>query len=158
MGIKPIIIADTREKRPLSFEKLSIRAAPHLDVVVKKLNEGDYSIQGLEDKVFIERKSAADLYGTLFQGRERFVRELERVKEKDYKHRYLVIETTPFGFAQYMEYHRDLIKFNSAFSTLMSWAQRYNLKMRWCKTPSGTAEYVARLAIEITKQEIEQKE
>ena len=149
----PKIIIDTREQRPLCFSGLHIRGVPELRTERQKLNEGDYSIFGLKHKVFIERKSPQDLYGTLFQGRERFERELERVKAADYKYRYLVVETTPFGFASYMEYHRNMTQFNSAFSSLMTWAERYGLKVRWCKTPQGTADYVARLALKIWEDE-----
>ena len=149
----PVIIQDTREQRPLSFDGLHIRGVPKLDVVVHKLDVGDYSVQGLEDKVFIERKSAQDLYGTLFQGRERFERELERAR--DHKYKYLVIESTPFGFAQHMEWHHRMMQFNSAFSTLMIYAERYGLKVRWAKTREGSAEYIARLAIKIMGEENE---
>lgn len=151
----PTIIVDTREQRPLDFSNLHIRGVPSLAVERRKLDEGDYSIEGLTDKVFIERKSAQDLYGTLFQGRERFERELERVAAKDYEHRYLVIESTPFGFAQYMEWHRNMKQFNSAFSSLMTWAERYKLKVRWCRNPADCADYVARLALKIVNEQTE---
>ena len=147
----PVIIQDTREQRPLSFDGLHIRGVPKLDVVVHKLDVGDYSVQGLEDKLFIERKSAQDLYGTLFQGRERFQREMERMQS--FKYKYLVIESTPFGFAQHMEWHRHMMQFNSAFSTLMIYAERYGLKVRWAKTREGSADYIARLALKITQDE-----
>lgn len=149
----PCIVIDTREQRPLCFDNLHIRGFKCIATERRKLDEGDYSVAGLEDKVFIERKSVADLYGTLFQGRERFERELERVATKDYKYRYLVIESTPFGFAQYMEYHRDMRQFNSAFSSLITWAERYRLKIRWCRNPNDTADYVARLALKIAEEE-----
>lgn len=149
MSELPIIVFDSREQKPLSFSNLHIRGVKELQTERYKLDVGDYSIKGQETEVFIERKSSADLYGTLFQGRERFERELERAKNYEYK--YLVIEDTPFGFAQYMEFHRNLAQFNSAFSTLMIYAQRYNLKIRWCKNREGSADYIARLAIEIKK-------
>lgn len=148
----PIIIIDSREQKPLDFSDLHIRGIKSLEVIIKKLDEGDYSYQGFEDKVFIERKSCADLYGTIFQGRERFERELDRVIEKDYKYRYLIIESTPFGFAQYMEFHRNMVQFNSAFATLMSYAQRYNLKIRWAKTREGSADYITRLGIKVIEE------
>lgn len=149
--ILPVIIQDTREQRPLSFDGLHVRGVPKLDVVVHKLDAGDYSIQGMEDKVFIERKSVQDLYGTLFQGRERFEREMERARA--YEYRYLVIESTPFGFAQHMEWHHRMMQFNAAFSTLMHYAERYGLKIRWAKTREGSADYIARLAIKIMEDE-----
>lgn len=153
MNELPVIIQDSREQLALKFHDLHIRGVKSLETIVHKLDEGDYSIKGLESKVFIERKSCSDLYGTIFQGRERFERELDRVENKNYKYRYLIIESTPFGFAQYMEYHRNMIHFNSAFSTLMSYAQRYNLKIRWCKTREGSADYIARLSIKIFEEE-----
>lgn len=153
MSELPVIIQDSREQTPLLFDNLHIRGVNKLETIVHKLDEGDYSIFGLENKVFLERKSSSDLYGSIFQGRERFERELDRVVEKDYQYRYLIIESTPFGFAQNMEYHKNLAQFNSAFSTLMSYAQRYNLKIRWCKTREGSADYIARLSIKITEEE-----
>jgi len=44
------------------------------------LSTGDYSVQGLEDDFTIERKSLGDLYGSLTSGRDRFSRELQRMK------------------------------------------------------------------------------
>lgn len=153
MSELPVIIQDSREQKPLVFDNLRIRGIEKLESVVHKLDEGDYSIQGLENKVFIERKSCGDLYGSIFRGRDRFERELDRVVEKDYKYRYLIIESTPFGFAQYMEYHRNPAQFNAAFSTLMTYAERYKLKIRWGKTREGSADYIARLAIKIIEEE-----
>lgn len=150
MSKLPTIIFDTREQKPLDFSNLPIRGVKQLEVERATLKTGDYTIKGFEDSVCIERKSVGDLYGTLFQGRDRFEKEMERMLS--FKHKYLVIESTPFGFAQYMEYHRDMRQFNSAFSSLMTWAERYGLKVRWCKTPAGTAEYVARLALKIIEE------
>lgn len=147
----PTILIDNREQRPLSFDNLPIRGIKALPTEWATLKTGDYTIKDMEHLVTIERKSAQDLYGTIFQGRDRFQREMERMQ--DFKYRYLVVESTPFGFASYMEYHRNMKQFNSAFSSLMTWAERYGLKIRWCKTPAGTAEYVARLALKIWEDE-----
>lgn len=147
----PTIIYDTREARPLSFDNLHIRGINSLPTERRTLKTGDYTFAGFEDLVCIERKSAQDLYGTLFQGRDRFQREMERMQA--FKYKYLVIESTPFGFAQYMEWHRNMKQFNSAFSTLMIYAERYGLKVRWAKTRDGSADYIARLALKIVEEE-----
>lgn len=68
------IVCDTREQLPLWTK----------GVVRKKLDVGDYSLPGFEDKVSIERKSLSDLFGTLGKGHKRFKRELERAKDYDY--------------------------------------------------------------------------
>jgi len=67
------IVIDSREQKPL-FK----------NGVVKKLDVGDYSIYGLEDKICIERKSLTDLFGTLGQGHQRFKKELQRAMKLDY--------------------------------------------------------------------------
>jgi DNA excision repair protein ERCC-4 len=67
----PTAIVDTREQLPLEL-------AP-LPVVRACLPAGDYSIEGMEERVAIERKTMGDLVSTLTYGRERFERELDRL-------------------------------------------------------------------------------
>ena len=64
------IIVDSREQLPYQFDN-SIR---------RKLDVGDYSIEGLETRIAIERKSLEDLVGTLLRGRRRFARELHALR------------------------------------------------------------------------------
>jgi DNA excision repair protein ERCC-4 len=78
------LVIDTREQAPYSFSGIRADADKQgrpVEVPVKfaALPAGDYSIEGYETKVAIERKSLADLYSTLGQGRERFEREHERL-------------------------------------------------------------------------------
>lgn len=69
-----VIAVDTREQRPWSFDKRSTC----LGTTVKKLDTGDYSLVGLENKFVIERKgSPSELATNLFD--ERFHRELDRL-------------------------------------------------------------------------------
>ena len=70
-----IMIRDTRERRGWDFACID----PQPQVVVATLRTGDYSIRGYEDDVCVERKELSDLFGTFGQGRDRFVRELERM-------------------------------------------------------------------------------
>ena len=77
-----IMIVDTREQKPLFKSKSWI--------VNHGLNSGDYSIQGFENVITIERKSIPDLLGTLGKGRIRFEKELNRMNE--YKWKGLLIE------------------------------------------------------------------
>ena len=84
------VVIDTREQLPWTFGGLwsdsSARGGRRPIVVdqrVATLQQGDYSLVGHESQVAIERKSLADLFGTLGQGRERFERELARLAELD---------------------------------------------------------------------------
>lgn len=78
------VLVDTREQLPYSFSGLfTDRDQGSLPLVVATrplgLATGDYSIDGYADQVAIERKSLADLYGTIGQGRKRFEHELARL-------------------------------------------------------------------------------
>jgi len=77
------LIIDTREQNAYKFKTPSIRAT---------LSTGDYSIQGYEDQIAIERKNLDDCVGSLSIGRDRFERELKR--SKSYEYFALVIETS----------------------------------------------------------------
>ena len=84
------IIRDTREQDGCGW---NFRASTNCEGMEKvKLDVGDYSLKGYEDKIFLERKTIGDLWGTLGANYERFLRELERAKS--HKVKYLVIEGT----------------------------------------------------------------
>ena len=80
----PSIIVDTREQRPLSFQ--------HLPSATGTLATADYSIRNLESRFGIERKSCTDLVGSITRERERFARELDRMRGMDYR-RLLIVGT-----------------------------------------------------------------
>jgi len=79
------IIQDTREQTPFLFP-------PEYPVEVSKLDTGDYSIKGLTDLVCIERKSVPDLVSCIGKGRERFERELKRMR--GYRYSAVIVEGT----------------------------------------------------------------
>jgi len=62
-----VIVADTREQHPYSFPCATNR---------KALAAGDYSVEGLEDRVAVERKSLPDFVHSVIHDHARFEREL----------------------------------------------------------------------------------
>ena len=86
---KPIILVDTREKVP--FEFLNVRNWIE-KTKKKKLDVGDYSIEGMEDQIALERKTLTDLITTLMQHRKRFFKLCEKLTK--YRWRALLIEAT----------------------------------------------------------------
>jgi ERCC4-type nuclease len=62
-----IILADTREQQPYSFPCATNR---------KALAAGDYSVEGLEERVAVERKSLSDFVHTVIHDHARFGREM----------------------------------------------------------------------------------
>jgi ERCC4-type nuclease len=85
MQVAPFkIIVDTREQLPFRFENMRDgRRKVFVFTRRKGLQTGDYSIEGYENKICVERKSLQDAYQTFIHERERFVRELERMKTFD---------------------------------------------------------------------------
>ena len=71
-----IIIIDTREQDGYEFDGII--------TVKSKLEAGDYSVSGLEDRVSIERKNIDDFVGTVIYQKERFHRELCALAQLDY--------------------------------------------------------------------------
>jgi ERCC4-type nuclease len=86
---KPTILVDTREKLPFDFTR-------HPNWIERalwqKLDAGDYSVQGMEHLLALERKSLTDLITTLMQHRTRFFQACERLAQ--YRWRALLVEAT----------------------------------------------------------------
>jgi len=81
---EPVIVIDTREQRPWDFPE-------NVRVTSRALPFGDYALDG-DGRFAIERKSMDDFVGTLFQGWERFKRELARMKSAGCVARVIVVE------------------------------------------------------------------
>ena len=64
------IVIDTREQAEYSFACSSVR---------RKLDAGDYSVEGFESAVTVERKSLADFVHTVMHDFRRFAVELEKL-------------------------------------------------------------------------------
>jgi DNA excision repair protein ERCC-4 len=73
----PVIVVDTREQVPWEF---SSRVA----TVRRALPAGDYSLDGYEQRITVERKSLADYIRSVIQQRERFGRELRTLAGYDF--------------------------------------------------------------------------
>ena len=85
------VVKDSREQDGYTFNRFTSRFHECKGMVVRKLDTGDYSIEGLEDKVCIERKGRiSELAINLGKDKHRFMREIERMKEFPFK--FLVLE------------------------------------------------------------------
>ena len=67
------IVIDTREQEPYSFDSRLAEA------VRRALPAGDYSVEGLEERVAVERKSLDDFVSTVIHARQRFREELRKL-------------------------------------------------------------------------------
>ena len=80
------IVIDTREQNPLTFS--------HDETISACLPTGDYSLEGYEHRIAVERKSPQDLFATLGGGHGRFRRELARARGYDY---FAILIEAPFA-------------------------------------------------------------
>ena len=123
------ILIDQQEKAPFNFHGLLADAdQQHRPLIVPTqrvhLKPGDYSIAGLQTDVTVERKSLADLFGTLGQGLERFRREHERMAEM--KRAVVVVESSWFEAIYFPPPHSKLPP-KTVFRVAASWQARYGI-------------------------------
>lgn len=130
---------DTRETLPLRFPK------DPMIVGVKriKLDVGDY--RGFSQKTGIgklvfERKSIADLWGTMTKGHNRFMREHERALDSGIK--LVVIVERPFceiltGF------HRSIFAGTAMVKKLWTMRHKYGIETVFCKGREDMADYIS---------------
>ena len=86
---KPIVIIDTREKNPFDFGRFKNWIGGGKSQALKA---GDYSIEGMETLLVLERKTLTDLITTLIQQRTRFFKQCEKMTK--YRWRALFIEAS----------------------------------------------------------------
>lgn len=117
MATKPnpifTVVVDSREQQPYEFPKS----------VVKGLPTGDYSLEGYEHRVAIERKSLQDAYASLGGGRARFERELQRLSKLDYAA--IVVESTLEEFLIGPAYSQMNPK--AAVNSIIAWSVKYRV-------------------------------
>lgn len=111
------VIIDTREQLPYSFDKFNC------NTIKKKLKTGDYSLDGYENEVVIERKSKADLYGSIGKGRDRFEKEFERLSW--FKYPALIIECDLNNLLKPIAFSK--LSGKTVINTLLSWSIKYGV-------------------------------
>ncbi|MFA5135712.1 MAG: ERCC4 domain-containing protein [Patescibacteria group bacterium] len=135
--VEPIILIDTREQLPLRFTRFASEVAT--------LPVGDYGVKGFSDwqcpRFVVERKELNDLCGSLGNGRERFLREIEKMRQFEF--RALVIEATEIQIQNH-EYTSQILP-ASVFGTLDALRVRCNLHVLWCGDAVGAATQVENL-------------
>ncbi len=124
---------DTREQQPYDF----LNVNPVLEFTTTKtgLPTGDYMVDTSTRKsvtknmAIVERKSLADLYSTIAQGRDRFMRELERMSK--YGYRAVVIEASWFDILTPNRTltHKTRMLPKSVMASLLAWSQRFGVHL-----------------------------
>jgi len=86
---KPIVLIDTREKYPFDFSRFKNWIGGHKSLALKA---GDYSVEGMETLLILERKTLTDLITTVIQQRVRFFKQCEKMTK--YRWRALLVEAS----------------------------------------------------------------
>ena len=133
----PTITIDTREQNPLDIQAYPVERGT--------LPVGDYGISGFSDwdnpRFIVERKSLDDLVGSLTSGRDRFMRECEKLRQFTFAA--LLIEGFE-GEAELGQYHSKAHP-NSIMASLAALQVRANIHVMWCRDHEGAARMFERL-------------
>lgn len=128
----PIIIVDSREQLPFEFANMPSEPGT--------LDTGDYSIRGLEHLVAVERKSLDDLLACCGRERDRFKRELQRLRA--YRFRLLVIEASAADLEA--GDWRSKLKPAHVMGSLAAWTAQYSLPVWLAGGHDAGARFVER--------------
>lgn len=139
------VIIDTREQQPWSFE--------HYAVAHKKLDTGDYSIEGMETKLAIERKkSVNEIANNVTE--KRFKDVLERLSSFEYA--FILLE---FNINSVLDYPVgsnlpkrmwDKVRISPAFliKNILDWQIKHNINVIFC----GSSDNATTIAQSIFKR------
>lgn len=127
------IIQDTREKNPFDFNGDGDFAG----VKVDKLDSADYSIDGLQEYILIERKQDVnELLSNFYFARSRIIKEMERLRLV--KHAFIVIEQDLADILNPMSYYVNISRKNKkgpnvpvavVMSNLLNIMLKYNIQV-----------------------------
>ena len=130
-----IIIIDTREQKPLLYNRVGDAFFEGMKTEWGTLQTGDYSIKTMSDpktcnhSICIERKSLSDLFGSTGRGRERLKREFERMAEFD--HAEIVVEADLYSVFKNPP-PLSSMKPKSVYRTILAFSQRYKVVPWFC--------------------------
>lgn len=140
MKLSLVVIIDTREQNPWTFADLPSEPG--------SLATGDYSIQGLEHLISIERKSLDDFLACIGRERDRFRRLLQRLRA--YRFRALVIEAS-YADLERGEW-RSQIKPASVLGSLAAWQCQYELPIMLAGNHESAARFAERFLYQAARR------
>jgi len=120
---RPVVAVDSREVDPVPITRLK--------TIRKGLYTGDYALAQAEWAAAIERKTVSDLVGSISHDRERFERELVRLRGYPFR-RLLIVGTREAIEAG--NYHSNM-KPRAVLATLSCFEIRYQVPVTFCATP-----------------------
>jgi ERCC4-type nuclease len=129
------VVIDRREQDPLPFSRLKTRPGT--------LATGDYSILGTEELFAVERKTLPDLVACCAGERERFSRELHRLRGYRFKRLVVIGSEAEILAGQY----RSLVSPRAALATLYCFEVRFDLPFVFCADALQAGRLIERWAL-----------
>lgn len=148
---KPTILIDNQEKRGWTF------AAYDCKTKIVNLQTGDYSVEGQEEYLCIERKgSTGELAINLGKLRATFERELQRMQT--FKHKYIICEFPEVNFYCFpvksgipvMSWKKLKITGLYLLKTMYELADKYDIKLIFCANKTAAEEACISIISDIT--------
>lgn len=155
------VVVDSNEGAPFQFtgikgKKVSGERKPIVVRTVKKplwnwgrdvhgVGLADYSIDGIEDEIQIERKSVSDLFSTLGDRRDGFEAEIKRLNS----HCIYAAVVIEGGYGHISSFHEHGPEPSSVIGTILAWSQRYP-GVHWI--PAGSRDMAERLTFRILER------
>lgn len=131
-GQAATIIIDTREQEPYSFD---CRLAA---TVRRALPAGDYSLDGFESVVAVERKTLNDFVSTVIHSRERFREELRKLAA--YRAACVVVEAGLVNLLQ--KRYRGGAHPNAVLGSALSLILDYRVPVFFCSNRQAACHFV----------------
>ena len=129
------VIKDTREQEGYYFSKYDKCEG----MIERKLDTGDYSIEGLEEKICVERKASPEELATnLGQKKNAFMNEIERMKA--FRHKFILLEFSLQDLVEFPEGSRipesqkAKVKISGKYmlKMLMEFQLKHNIHVVFC--------------------------
>jgi ERCC4-type nuclease len=130
-GLATIII-DTREQEPYSFDSRLAAA------VRRALPAGDYSVEGLEGRVAVERKTLDDFVSTVIHSRSRFREELRKLG--GYRAACVVVEAGLLDLLK--QQYRGEAHPNAVLGNALSIILDFGVPVFFCSSRQAACEFV----------------
>jgi DNA excision repair protein ERCC-4 len=147
-----IILKDSREKKPWEFQNFDECEAE----VCVTLKTGDYTIEGYEDKIIIDRKGCvAELANNLGKDYKRFRNELKRME--DFEEAYIVCDFPIMDVLQFPKssgISAKLMKYvkmtgEAMFKQINTIEGKYNVKFIFCNNREEAQEKAIELFLDV---------
>lgn len=128
-----IIKVDTREKQPYEFTSF-----PEVETVKWKLDFGDYTLEGFEKDICVERKSLDDFVNSICGDRFRFKERIKEISE-NIKYACVVVEGSMLDIIEKKYFGR--MKPSSVLGSLLSIQLDYGIAVQLCENRVAAQAY-----------------